>query len=284
MISVDALSYTYGEGHRPAVDGIDFDVEDGEIFGFLGPSGAGKSTTQNILIGLLRDYRGSVRVLGQDLDVWGPELYEHVGIAFEFPNHYLKLTALENLRYFASLYAGQTEDPHELLQDLRLAEDAEKPVAQYSKGMRVRLSLARALVHRPKLLFLDEPTAGLDPGTSRVVRELIRRKRKEGATIFLTTHDMVAADDLCDRVAFLVEGRIALIEAPRNLKLQYGERTVRVETRGEGRLVEHEFALDGLSEERPFLDLLKSGTIEAIHTQEATLEEIFIQVTGSALT
>lgn len=219
MIDVDALSYTYVGTERPAVDGVSFRVEPGEIFGFLGPSGAGKSTTQKILIGLLRDYRGTVRILDRDVGAWGHDLYEHVGVAFEFPNHYLKLTAIENLRYFASLYAGETEDPHELLRSLELDGDADKRVGQFSKGMRVRLSMARALLHRPQLLFLDEPTAGLDPVTSRIVRELIRRKGDEGATVFLTTHNMVVADELCDRVAFIVEGRLVQIDAPRDLKM-----------------------------------------------------------------
>ncbi len=284
MIDVDALSYAYVGTDCAAVDAVGFHVEPGEIFGFLGPSGAGKSTTQKVLIGLLRDYEGTVRILGRDLQTWGNELYEHVGVAFEFPNHYLKLTALENLRYFASLYAGETEDPVALLRMLELAGEAEKRVGQFSKGMRVRLSIARALLHRPQLLFLDEPTAGLDPGTSRIVREMIRRKREEGATVFLTTHNMVVADELCDRVAFIVEGRIVQIDAPRDLKMKYGKRTVRVESRVDGRLAEHDFALEGLAENAAFLELLGTASIETIHTQETTLEEIFIQVTGRALT
>ena len=283
MIEVNSLSYAYEGTDRPAVDGVGFRVEQGEIFGFLGPSGAGKSTTQKILIGLLREYAGTVRILDRDMTDWGNDLYEHVGVAFEYPNHYLKLTALENLRYFASLYAGATEDPFELLRILELTGDADKRVGQYSKGMRVRLSIARALLHRPRLLFLDEPTAGLDPGTSRIVRELIRRKRDEGATVFLTTHNMVVADELCDRVAFIVEGRIVQIDAPRDLKMRYGKRTVHVESSSNGHRVGHDFALDALAENDAFLQLLRTGGIETIHTQETTLEEIFIQVTGRAL-
>lgn len=284
MIDVDSLSYTYTTSDRPAVDSVGFHVAAGEIFGFLGPSGAGKSTTQKILIGLLSDYDGAVRILGRDLLTWGHDLYEHVGVAFEFPNHYLKLTAYENLRYFASLYAGETEDPLELLRLLELGDDAGKRVDQFSKGMRVRLSIARALIHKPKLLFLDEPTAGLDPGTSRIVRTLIRRTRDAGATVFLTTHNMEVADELCDRVAFIVEGRIARIDTPRDLKMQFGKRTVRVEAREDGHLAEHDFELDGIGENETFLRLLKTGGLETIHTQETTLEEIFIQVTGRALT
>lgn len=283
MIEVDALSYTYPRADEPAVASVSFSIERGEIFGFLGPSGAGKSTTQKILIGLLRDYEGRVSIFGRDLQMWGKDYYERVGVSFEFPNHYLKLTALENLAYFRALYAGETEDPHQLLELLGLDKDANKRVSQFSKGMRMRLSIARALLHRPELLFLDEPTAGLDPVTSRRVRSLIRQKRTEGATIFLTTHDMAVADELCDRVAFLVDGRIALIDAPRALKLRYGQRTVRVEYDADGHMQYRDFPLDSLAENPAFLETLRREPVQTIHTLETTLEDVFVQVTGREL-
>ena len=163
MINVDNLTFTYPGTSAPAVKGIGFEIAEREIFGFLGPSGAGKSTTQKILIGLLKDYQGKITVMGRELSTWGPDYYEHIGVSFELPNHYLKLTALENLKYFQSLYSGETYDPMQLLEWVGLADDAEKKVDEYSKGMKIRLNVARGLVHKPKVLFLDEPTSGLDP-------------------------------------------------------------------------------------------------------------------------
>lgn len=284
MVSVQDLSYVYPEAQQVAVRSIHFQVEQGEIFGFLGPSGAGKSTTQKILIGLLRDYQGQVSVMGRDLRDWDEAYYEHVGVSFEFPNHYLKLTALENLNYFRALYAGATTDPHGLLQAVGLAGDADKRISQFSKGMRVRLNLARALLHQPDLLFLDEPTAGLDPRTSRQIRDVIRQEQARGATIFLTTHDMMVVDELCDRVAFIVDGRLVHTGVPRALKRQHGQRTVRVEYSANGHRVHRDFPLDGLANDAAFLETLRRESIETIHTQETTLEDVFIQVTGQQLT
>jgi fluoroquinolone transport system ATP-binding protein len=267
----------------PAVSDLTFAVQRHEIFGFLGPSGAGKSTTQNVLIGLLSEYRGSVNVLGRDLRAWDRSYYRRIGVAFEAPNHYLKLTARENLQLFSGLHGGETEDPDAILERVGLREDADKLVGEFSKGMRGRLTLARALLHRPELLFLDEPTAGLDPVTARRIRQVIREARNGGATIFLTTHDMVTADELCDRVAFLVGGQIAALDSPRSLRLAYGRRVVRVEAAPDGRRIEREFLLGGLADSPDFLNLLRSGTVETIHTLETTLEDVFVQVTGRTL-
>ena len=156
MIEVRDLAFRYPGSAAPAVRGLGFHVEEGEIFGFLGPSGAGKSTTQKILSGLLRDFTGRVTVLGRDLATWGPALYEQIGVSFDVPTLYLKLTGLENLRYFRSLYQDETEDAESLLEQVGLAQDAGLRVSQYSKGMKVRLGFARALLNRPQLLFLDE--------------------------------------------------------------------------------------------------------------------------------
>jgi fluoroquinolone transport system ATP-binding protein len=149
--------------------------------------------------------------------------------------------------------------------------------------MRGRLTLARALLHRPELLFLDEPTAGLDPGTARRIRQVIREARDEGATIFLTTHDMVTANELCDRVAFLVDGRIAALDEPRALRLAHGRRFVRVETATQGVRAAREFPLDQLADNAEFVSLLRSGAVETIHTLETTLEDVFVQLTGRTL-
>lgn len=282
-ITASAFQFRYPGAAKPAVAGLTFSVEQGEIFGFLGPSGAGKSTTQNVLIRLLDGYEGTVTVLGRDLRAWGHDYYRRIGVSFEAPNHYLKLTARENLALFAGLYGGQTRDPDALLDRVGLLADANKRVGEFSKGMRGRLTLARALLHGPQLLFLDEPTAGLDPATARRVRDLLLDMRAAGATIFLTTHDMVTADQLCDRVAFLVDGRIVAMDTPRALRLAHGRRSVRVETVRNGSRATHEFPLDGLAGNRAFLLLLESADIETIHTLETTLEDVFIQVTGTSL-
>lgn len=283
MLDVRNLSFTYPGRTTPAVNDISFDVEPGEIFGFLGPSGAGKSTTQRILIGMLKGYQGDVRVLGRNLKDWGANYYEHIGVSFELPKHYQKLTALENLNFFRSLYSGGTEDPYTLLELVGLAEDANVRVAQFSKGMQMRLNVARALLNRPELLFLDEPTSGMDPANARRIKDLIREQKVAGRTVFLTTHNMTVADELCDRVGFIVDGRIAAIDAPRSLKLRQGTRQVRVEYCVNSHTGHAEFALDGLGQNEAFLALLQHNRIETIHTQEATLEDVFLQVTGRSL-
>ncbi len=283
MIEARDLTFTYSGASRPAVSGLSFSVESGEVFGFLGPSGAGKSTTQRILIKLLKGYQGGVLVMGRDLSSWGQDYYEHVGVAFEFPNHFLKLTAIENLTYFGALYSREIEDPAALLDRVGLGESANMPVGQFSKGMKTRLSVARAMLHRPELLFLDEPTSGLDPVNSRHIRELIREQQRMGRTVFLTTHDMAVADELCDRVAFIMDGQISLVDRPRALKLRYGEPLVSVEYGSGGHTCRREFGLSGLGENSDFLDLLRGGDVQTIHTQEATLEDIFVRVTGRGL-
>jgi fluoroquinolone transport system ATP-binding protein len=284
MIEVNELSFRYAGASGPAVAGLEFGVARGEVFGFLGPSGAGKSTTQKLLIGLLRGYAGRAQVLGRDLAGWGPDYYEHIGVSFELPNHFLKLTARENLRYFGALYRRPSREPLELLELLDLAADADTPVGQFSKGMKSRLTLARALIHDPELLFLDEPTSGLDPVNALRVRDLIRAQRAAGKTIFLSTHNMTVADELCDRVAFIVDGRVALIDTPRALKLRHGHPTVRVEhADAAGAHVHTDFPLAGLADDTGFLTLLRTGAVQTIHTREATLEDIFIRVTGHGL-
>ncbi len=283
MIEVNGLVFEYPGAKQPAVNDLEFSIEDGEIFGFLGPNGAGKSTTQKVLTGLLRNYSGKVRVLGREVCDWGSDLYEQVGVGFELPVHYGRLTARENLNYFAALYQGETEDLDHLLEQVDLLEHADVRVDRFSKGMRVRLSFARAILCRPRLLFLDEPTTGLDPLSARRIKDLILEHRARGATIFLSTHDMATADEICDRVAFLVDGRIALIDAPRELRVRYGEQRVRVEYRVDGALEARDFPLEGLAENAEFLAALRQPSLETIHTQESSLEGIFIRVTGREL-
>ena len=283
VVGVEALTFTYTAATSPAVKSLSFSIGYGEIFGLLGPSGAGKSTTQKVLIGLLKHYKGGVSVFGKDLARWGADYYERIGVSFELPNHYLRLTGLENLSYFRSLYRDETAHPKALLELVGLQDDGNMLVSQYSKGMKTRLGVARALLNNPGLIFMDEPTVGLDPGNARRIKNLILEQKRNGCTVFLTTHDMSVADELCDRVAFIVNGEIRIIESPRDLKHAHGWRTVLVEYGIDGRAEWQEFPIEGLGENTAFLALLRSDTIHTLHTQEATLEDVFIRVTGYSL-
>ena len=282
MIEVDKVTFAYAKTAAPAVRDLGFQVETGEIFGFLGPSGAGKSTIQKILIGLLKGYQGRVAVLGRDLAAWRSDYYERIGVSFELPNHFLKLTALENLAYFGALYSRTTRAPQQLLELVGLGGDGHLPVGQFSKGMKNRLNVARALLHDPELLFLDEPTSGLDPTNARRIKELIAAQRQAGKTIVLTTHNMAVAEELCDRVAFIVDGQIQLIDTPRVLKLRYGQASVAVEYAAGAGSERMCFPLAGLGDNPAFLDRLRHG-VQTIHSQEATLEDIFVRVTGRSV-
>ncbi len=284
MIKVDQLEFVYHGNPEPTIKKISFNVEPGEVFGFLGPSGAGKSTTQKILIGLYDNFSGNISVWKRDLREWHNDYYERVGVAFEVPNHYLKLTGLENLNYFRSLYSGTTAEPRELLDMVGLTGDANLPAGQYSKGMKVRLGFARALLANPELIFLDEPTAGLDPVNARIIKDIIHDKKQAGTTVFLTTHDMTVADQLCDRVAFIVDGELKLIDSPRNLKLEYGKHQVRVEYASTGKVDYKDFPLTGLRANSAFLTLLGNEDVQTIHSLEMSLENIFIEITGRSLT
>ncbi len=283
MIEVANLNFTYPGNEKRTLYDLKFSVSNGEIFGFLGPSGAGKSTTQNILIGILKNYDGSVKIRGEEIRKTTSDFYEHIGVAFEFPNFYSKFTAMENLQYFASMYSEKTTNPKDLLEMVGLLGDAETRVSAFSKGMRMRLNFCRAFLNHPELVFLDEPTAGLDPVNARKIREIILRKKAEGLTVFLTTHNMEVADSLCDRVGFLVNGKIVVVDSPRALKLRDGKKIVRVEFRENGVMQTQEFPLANLDENGNFLKLLHSAHIETIHTQEASLEDVFIKTTGQQL-
>ncbi len=304
MIEVKKMVFAYNKDAKSAVDDISFEVEDGEIFGFLGPSGAGKSTTQKILIGLLSGYQGLGKVMGKEIRDWGKEYYEKVGVSFELPNHYQKLTARENLELFGKLFSSKTRDVEEMLDMVGLKEDADKRVSDFSKGMQMRLNFARSLLNNPQLIFLDEPTSGMDPVNARKIKDAIREQKMKGKTVFLTTHNMAVADELCDRVAFIVDGKIVLIDSPKKLKIEQGERVVKlsyypkdnksisekgmkdtsrtVSKRG-SEAISEEFPLAGLGQNQKFLDIISCSEIETIHTKESTLEDIFIRVTGRNL-
>ncbi|MFO7827486.1 MAG: ABC transporter ATP-binding protein [Bacteroidales bacterium] len=282
MIKVEGLRYTYQINNTPTIKGLSFNIGEGEIFGFLGPSGAGKSTTQNILTRLLRNYSGHISILNKELNTWNNSYYEHIGVGFELPNHYLKLTAKENLEFFSTFYKREVKKPAELLGLVGLENDADKKVSEFSKGMKMRLNFVRAFMHNPEIVFFDEPTSGLDPVNAKLIKDIILDLKARGKTIFVTTHNMYDADKLCDRVAFIIDGEIKLIDQPKKLKLEYGQRKVRVEYTN-GQTFTKEFALDFLGENSEFLSLIKNERIDSIHTEEATLEDVFIKVTGRNL-
>jgi fluoroquinolone transport system ATP-binding protein len=284
VIRVRGLTFRYPKAPQPTLRGMDFTVGRGEIFGFLGPSGAGKSTTQKLLIGLLRGHGGEASVWGKDPVDWGPGYYQRIGVSFELPNHYQKLTGCENLRFFASLYDGTTLDPMELMDAVGLADDADTRVGKYSKGMQMRLTFARSLVNDPELLFLDEPTSGLDPVNARKVKNMILGLKARGRTVFLSTHDMATANELCDRVAFVVDGRIAALDTPTELKIARSQRLVRVEYRGhDGALDTADFPMDGLADDSAFHAVLRDHHVETVHSKEASLDDVFVETTGRRL-
>ncbi len=284
VIQVQKLGFRYPGAPAPVLSGLDFEIRRGEIFGFLGPNGSGKSTTQKLLARILPGFDGQVSVFDRPLEAMGSDYFEQIGVCFEFPNLYEKLTAEENLDFYAGFFDSQCESARDLLGRLDLPTGDRRSVGKYSKGMKMRLVLARSLMNRPSLWFLDEPTTGQDPEHAVRVRELIRERAESGTTVFLTTHNMAVADELCDRVAFLVDGEIVAIDTPRSLKLRHAKSAVRVELRSANGLESHDFALDEACSKTAFLGLgRESERVETIHTQEPTLEDVFLEVTGRGL-
>lgn len=283
MIQVKNLNFTYRKTNKQAVNNMNFEVQDGEVFGFLGPSGAGKTTTQRLIIGLLRNYEGEISVLGKERNKWGKDFYEQVGVAFDFPNLYSKLTAKENLQLIGSYYKEKCLSPDSLLDRVGLLADKDVLVENFSKGMKMRLNFVRSIMHNPKLMFFDEPTSGLDPVNAQIIKEIINEQKKSNKTIFLTTHNMTVAEQLCDRVAFIVEGKIVIIGSPKDLMVEHGKRILKIEFLKNGNKYERDFDLDRLGENTEFFEILNSAEVKTIHSCEASLEDIFIKLTGRNL-
>lgn len=283
MIEVQHLYHSYTNDGLYAVNNISFDVKKGEIFGFLGPSGAGKSTTQNILTGLLPLQKGNVIVDGYDLSKEDKKRFNRIGVSFEQSNLYSKLTAEENLRYYAKLFDVPTRSPSELIELVGLKGKEKQTVGGFSKGMKHRLTFVRSLINNPKMWFLDEPTTGLDPAIAASIKDIIRAEKANGTTTFLTTHNMYIADELCDRVAFIIDGEIKLIDAPKHLKRQYGENAIDVEFVEKGKIKHETLAPSVDAEKKRLTHIIKTCDILSMHSKEATLEEIFIKVTGKKL-
>lgn len=268
IISTDKLSITFGE--KKILEDITFQVKNKEIFGFLGPSGAGKTTTIKILTGQLNPSSGSSEVNA---------LKEEIGILSDNSGAYERLTVYRNLCFFSELSKTDKKRVEEILKKVKLWEDKDKKVKDLSKGMKQRLLLACAVIHSPKLLFLDEPTAALDPATTEEIHKLLLDLRENGTTIFLTTHNMEEADELCDRVAFLNKGEIVELGCPSDLKLKYANDTVTI-------LFEDDTEITVKKDMNSLMEILKEhsdNTIKSIHSQEPNLAEIFLSLTGREL-
>jgi ABC-2 type transport system ATP-binding protein len=272
-------------GDLVAVDHINFSVAKGEILGFLGPNGAGKTTTVKMLTGQLKPKAGRALLLGMDVAKNIERVQAEIGVCFEDTNLYQRMSAVENLNLFANLFGVKAFDAFALLKRVGLEGREKDRVENYSKGMKQRLMVARSLVSRPQILFLDEPTTGLDPTSSEAIRNIILEERQRGATIFLTTHDMLEADKLSDRVAFMNQGKIVALDAPDNLKQQYGKRALKIKVSNtSGKLQSREIDLDTPQTAEIIHGLFKEEKVVTIHSEEATLEDIFIKITGRGLT
>jgi ABC-2 type transport system ATP-binding protein len=278
VIEVEDLAKSYGDVR--AVAGISFRVAQGEILGFLGHNGAGKTTTIRMLTGRARPTGGRASIVGHDIATEADAVKPLINLVFEEPNLYERQTGRENLQLFAKLYGARPSLVDELLERVGLSTAASRKVKTYSSGMKQRLLVARALVNDPRVLFLDEPTKGLDPSSAREVREIVRDHARRGNTVFLTTHFMEEADDLCDRVAFLAAGAIVALDTPRELKLRYGERSADVLLRDRS---EHRLRLDDPADAERLAAWMAAGDVLTMHSNEGTLEDVFVNLAGRAL-
>ena len=280
LIAIEGVEKRFGE--TVALKELSFSVEAGEIFGFLGPSGAGKTTTIKLLTRQLAPTAGSLHLFGQELSKLPQSVFDQIGILSDNSGLYERLSVFDNLSVFADLKRIPYSAIHESLEQVGLAGEEKKPAKALSRGMKQRLMLAQAILHKPKLLFLDEPTASLDPGTARQIRDLLRALNDQGTTIFLTTHNMEEADKLCSRVAFLNLGKIVVCDTPDALKLRYAQNEIVVKTEA-GQSFAVDKSLKGLTQIIERLE--KDGeSLVTIHSQEPNLEQIFLQLTGRGLT
>ncbi len=281
-IIVEGLTYSYGD--LVAVKDVSFNVAEGEILGFLGPNGAGKTTTVRMLTGQLTPNLGKATLLGMDVTKNIDKVQGDIGVCFEDTNLYEQMSAIENLKLFARLFGIRSFDGKEVLKRVGLGDRARDRVENYSKGLKQRLMVARSIINHPRVLFLDEPTAGLDSTSAESIRNIILEERERGATVFLTTHDMMEADKLSDRVAFMNQGEIVALDTPHNLKQQHGRRALKAEVSTDGgKLEDRELSLDTPETADAVRELFAGGKVVTIHSEEASLEDIFIKITGRGL-
>ncbi len=275
MIATDHLTRRFGA--FTAVDGLTLTIAEGEVFGLLGPNGAGKSSTLRVLIGQRRPSSGRVVVAGHDVVKEWAAVKPLFGYVPDRENHFDEFTGRRNLQFFAQLYAAPAGRVNECLAEMELGDAADVPVRAYSMGMRRKLLLARALLHRPPLLYLDEPTANLDGHSIGLVRRTLKRLTADGCTVVLTTHDMAEVEELCDRVAILCQGRLVALDSPLNLQQQNGERKVNVVLRDGA---EDEFNLDITVERKRLAKLVEAAKVDSVHSVEIDFKEAFLRLTG----
>jgi ABC-type multidrug transport system ATPase subunit len=277
MIRIAGLRVLYGT--FAAVDGLDLDIRRGELFGLLGPNGAGKSTTIRVLIGQRRPGGGSVTVAGLDVVRDWAAIKPQFGYVPDRENHFEEFTGRRNLEFFGELYRVPRLRAAEVLKMVELDEAADLPVRGYSLGMRKKLLLARALLHEPQILYLDEPTANLDIHSAEVVHRILRDRVKAGATVILTTHDMDEVEKICDRVGIVCRGKLVALDSPLALKQQHTERKVDVIRDDGERLV---FDLDDATDRAKLGALVTAGRTMSLRTREFDFHATFLKLTGLA--
>jgi len=277
MIRLAGLRVLYGS--FAAVDGLDLDIRGGELFGLLGPNGAGKSTTIRVLIGQRRPTAGTATVAGFDVVRDWAKVKPQFGYVPDRENHFEEFTGRRNLEFFGRLYGVPKRRAQDVLEMVELDEAADLPVRGYSLGMRKKLLLARALLHEPRILYLDEPTANLDIHSAEVVHRILRDRVKHGATIVLTTHDMDEVETICDRVGIVCRGKLVALDSPLALKQEHTERKVDVIRSDGERLV---FDLDSDPSRRQLAELIAADRAASIRTREFDFHATFLKLTGLA--
>lgn len=272
------LSISFAE--KQVLNDINFEIKQGEIFGLLGPSGAGKTTLIKLLIGQLRQDTGYAELLGKDTKDLSTLEHRQIGIMMDNFGLYDRLSAYDNLQFYADIYHVPYNKIPDILKSVGLYEARGTAVSKLSKGMKNRLSLARALMNNAKILFLDEPTSGQDPATTREIHAILSEQRKKGTSIFLTTHNMFEAESLCDNVALLNEGLIIEYGTPTDICRKYNHLNKLQLILKDGENISLENSRSSASQMKEYLE---KELIEAIHSTEPTLETVFLELTGRGL-